>query len=190
MKTLTLYYALPNEADESQTDSHALRLAAAADYAHTSPSDFAESLGKHGKPYFSSHPNVCFSVSHSGGIWVCALSDIELGFDVQVYDKNSTPDRRQRIAKRWFSPEEYRFFEERGHDEATFYELWTKKEAYVKLTGDGIAFGAPPSFDTTRPIGDCIIRSLTLPCPVPHAASVAARYEFDDIRITRVRTFV
>ena len=40
-------------------------------------------LGAHGKPYLAGRDDLFFSLSHSGSIALCAVSDRELGADVQ-----------------------------------------------------------------------------------------------------------
>ncbi len=41
------------------------------------------------------------------------------------------------LASRWFSPEEYEFFLQEPND-ASFLRIWTRKEALIKWTGDGM----------------------------------------------------
>ena len=38
--------------------------------------------GEHGKPYFRHFPQIHFNISHSQGIAACAISDYEVGIDV------------------------------------------------------------------------------------------------------------
>lgn len=180
MKKVILYCAFsPTES------SRVLRLTAAADFAGVSVSGFTEEIGQYGKPYFKSHPNVCFSVSHSGNIWVCAFSDTEVGTDVQVYDKTGNTERRRRIANRWFSENEREYLEKCGYGEAEFYKIWARKEAYVKFTGDGIGHGDFSAFDTTQPMENCVMHDIVLPYEEePHSAAVVCTDEFTiEVRI-------
>ena len=41
---------------------------------------------KYGKAYISNHENIHFNLSHSGKIVVCAISDMEVGTDVEEID--------------------------------------------------------------------------------------------------------
>ena len=89
-----------------------------------------------GKPYFPAAPWLHFSVSHSGDVWLCALSDAPVGVDVQYRQ----PTREAALARRFFHPREVAWL---GENPDSFFRLWTAKEACVKLTGQGIdgAFG-------------------------------------------------
>ncbi|MBE6575041.1 MAG: 4'-phosphopantetheinyl transferase superfamily protein [Ruminococcaceae bacterium] len=87
-----------------------------------------------GKPCFLHAPELHFSVSHSGGIWVCAFSAAPVGIDLQQIK----PIREGGIARRFFHPEEIAYLD--AHPDA-FFALWTAKESYVKLTGQGVAAG-------------------------------------------------
>ncbi|MBR3437824.1 MAG: 4'-phosphopantetheinyl transferase superfamily protein [Lachnospiraceae bacterium] len=114
-------------------------------------------LGPNGKPYFPAYPDLQFSLSHSGMLAVCAVSDRVLGVDCQeiVCGKESF----RLIAKRYFTEEEQeKVFRRSPHSEeaedafdpAAFSEVWTKREAYVKMTGEGLAalleYGKEPCF--------------------------------------------
>jgi len=174
MTKLILYYKI-NPAVPSRT----LRLRAAAEFTGDPAEAFTEAAGTYGKPYFPSHPNVHFSVSHSGGIWVCAFADCEVGCDVQDHRKNDDPARLKRLAGRWFSEGERQYLDECGYAPAEFYRIWARKEAYVKFTGTGIGEGNFPQFDVTSPMTGCAMRDIVLPYGHPHAAAVVCADEFD-----------
>lgn len=89
---------------------------------------------KNGKPYFSEFP-FYFNLSHSGKYVLCGLSEEEIGADIQ---QHCACDRR-RLADRFFSEGEKAALAACGEDENLFFRLWTRKEAYGKLTGEGIA---------------------------------------------------
>lgn len=100
------------------------------------PLDLKFRYGPNGKPYLQDHP-FYFNLSHSGEYVFCAISDREVGVDIQQY----RPVDESRLARRFFSVEEQKALtrcldsEERRK---LFYRLWTRKEAYGKLTGEGI----------------------------------------------------
>lgn len=83
-----------------------------------------------GKPYV---PGVHLSVSHGGDYFVCIIADKPVGIDVQEKRRASS----EKIAARYFSSDENNYIKENG--EAGFFKLWTRKEAYSKLTGEGLA---------------------------------------------------
>ena len=93
--------------------------------------------GGNGKPYLQDY-SVYFNLSHSGNYVICAVSPREVGVDIQEYKKVDM----ERLARRFFSEEEQTILEGRmdGQEKRKlFYQLWTRKEAYGKLTGKGIA---------------------------------------------------
>ncbi len=93
------------------------------------------SVADGGKPYLVAEPGVHFSLSHSGGWAVCAVSDHPVGVDIEKCE----PGRRD-IASRFFHKEEVRYLNSllpTARDDA-FYSLWTLKESFVKSTGRGL----------------------------------------------------
>ncbi len=84
----------------------------------------------HGKPYLSDFPNLHISISHSGDYAVCAVSDTEVGIDIQ-----KIKEANFRIADRYFTIEEREYI---GEDTRLFFDLWSRKESYVKATGTGL----------------------------------------------------
>lgn len=110
--------------------------------------------GIHGKPYLKAYPELHFSLSHSGSIAVCALAGQEVGADIQQFGQI-----RKGLAERFFSSEDLlliREWEEYGiRREEIFFRIWTIKEAYMKLTGEGMSQGLHstrilPDFETGR----------------------------------------
>ena len=90
--------------------------------------------GEKGKPYFRDLP-FYFNLSHSGEYVVCALSHREMGADIQVHQCRD----RMRLARRFFTGEETAALEKAHWQEDFFFRLWARKEAYGKLTGEGLA---------------------------------------------------
>lgn len=91
--------------------------------------------GANGKPYLKEYP-FYFNLSHSGEYVVCAISEKEIGIDIQEHRENVS----KRIAERYFSEGEKRILENCSDEEyiQIFYDFWAKKEAYGKMTGEGI----------------------------------------------------
>ena len=88
---------------------------------------------KAGKPY-AENLNIEFSISHSGNIAVCAISDKPVGIDIERIKEASI-----NVAKRLYTPDEQKYvFEKWDLSKQRFYEVWTRKEAYVKKIGRGI----------------------------------------------------
>lgn len=72
-----------------------------------------------------------FSISHSGNLVVCAVSDKPVGVDVECIRKPPL-----RVAQRYFTEEEQKLLQE---DDSQFWRVWTGKEALCKLSGEGLA---------------------------------------------------
>ena len=87
-----------------------------------------------GKPYFKYITDLFFSISHSGDITVVAIGDTPLGVDVEKIKKADL-----RVIKR-FLKEEADYITEKDSNHR-FFEIWTKKEAYLKCKGTGISGG-------------------------------------------------
>lgn len=95
--------------------------------------------GEFGKPYIPGAPE--FSISHSGKTVACALSDSgPVGVDVETVAQT-----RDGVAGRFFTPAECRMA--KSGLPFDFYEIWTKKESFLKMLGTGFAV-TPRSFDT------------------------------------------
>ena len=142
MKEITVYY---RKMGKERSDV-LLRLAASR-FTGIPPGEF-EILREPGKkPLFIRPPDLFASVSHSGGVWAAAFSrEFPVGLDVQ---KSVAPLRRDKIALRYFHPEEDRAVLSDPDPDAAFCRIWCRKEAVSKLPGRGID-AEFSSFDTTR----------------------------------------
>lgn len=99
--------------------------------------NFDVAAGEHGKPYFINRPDIFFNLSHSGNYAVCVISDKDCGIDIED-DRNM----KLSVAKRFFSEREYLWITDANDDseqKSRFFRIWTLKEAYAKVTGNGIA---------------------------------------------------
>ena len=102
--------------------------------------DFAFSYGKYKKPRLKNTNGIQFNLSHSGSKVMCAVSDSDIGCDVE-----QVTDIRMEIAQRFFFSEEYRSLCSCGEGECRnelFFSYWTLKESFMKATGLG--FMLPP----------------------------------------------
>jgi len=82
--------------------------------------------GETGKPSVCGIPGFHFSISHSGSSVICAVSEQPVGADLQ--ESRPVSERLQ-----------HRMFTERERLLADPIRLWTLKESYAKLTGEGIS---------------------------------------------------
>lgn len=87
-----------------------------------------------GKPYFPHLPHIQFSVSHSKSLILCALSDRPVGVDIE-----DIRPRRDSLPEYALTEPEFCRYQSLGGDWPAFYVLWTRKEAWCKYTGQGLA---------------------------------------------------
>ena len=84
-----------------------------------------------------------FSVSHSENMIICAVACFNIGADCQKNNTNNIEQCRK-IAKRFYTEKENIFldlFIDGVEYINNFFEIWAKKEAYIKYTGKGLAEG-------------------------------------------------
>lgn len=86
-----------------------------------------------GKPFFPDCPDRQFSLSHSGGLALCALSDKPVGADIEL-----VRPRDEKLPAYVFRGADYDRFLTLGGDWDAFYTLWTEMESIVKYTGEGL----------------------------------------------------
>lgn len=98
-------------------------------------------FGAHGKPYAEN--GICFSVSHSGRMAAIVVDDQEIGLDIERIPDES----RLKIADRFYHPNERAYVKKAEDPFRAFCEIWTRKEAYLKMTGEGISTDLT-AFDT------------------------------------------
>ena len=112
--------------------------------------------GVRGKPAVAgpgSQPATCFNLSHSQGLTVLAIGkEREIGIDVELMRPEFAGEE---IAKRYFSAKEIAELSRLPAELRTegFFLCWTRKEAYIKATGDGLHIPLE-SFDVSLTPGE------------------------------------
>jgi 4'-phosphopantetheinyl transferase len=108
-------------------------------YLNITPASVQFEYGSNGKPALAAPESIHFNVSHSAGLAVFAFTrGCELGIDLEQIH----PIREmENIANRFFCSEEAVELmalsaKQREH---AFFLCWTRKEAYIKGTGDGFS---------------------------------------------------
>lgn len=124
---------IPIYLTSSSSSSHTLLARAAALHTGQAETEFTDlRVLSGGKPVFSRHPELHFSISHSGDLWACAFSDSPIGLDIQKQVEKPV----ERLARRWFHPMETAYLESFGF--CGFFAVWCAKESLVKFWGTGI----------------------------------------------------
>jgi 4'-phosphopantetheinyl transferase len=111
-------------------------------YLGVEPAGLVFTYGRYGKPALSDVPvasDLQFNLAHSGGLAVYAFTRARrIGIDLE--HRRPVPDADQ-IAGRFFSIRERERLAALSPDEKQigFFNCWTRKEAYVKALGVGLA---------------------------------------------------
>lgn len=94
-----------------------------------------------GKPFLADHPDLVFNLSHSGSAFLIAVAfDCRLGVDLE-YFKNRVDFSG--LVNHCFAEEEITYWNRLPEirKKSEFYNFWTRKEAFVKAVGRGLALG-------------------------------------------------
>lgn len=101
-------------------------------YTGKSPAAIDFQYTENGKPHVAGS-DVAFNVSHSGDWVVLAFGrNRNIGVDVEKIKREMDV---LSVARRYFAPEEQALMEGAKDRHAVFFELWARKEAYVKACG-------------------------------------------------------
>lgn len=92
-------------------------------------------VGAHKKPFLASDPSLHFSLAHTREWVLLAVATSPLGVDVEYVDPNFP---FADILPTSFSAPEQAAIGQSPNPREQFYQLWTRKEALVKATGQGI----------------------------------------------------
>jgi 4'-phosphopantetheinyl transferase len=99
-------------------------------------------FGPHGKPELAKRPaetDLRFNLAHSEGLAIAAVSGVECGIDIERVRPLSDFDE---LVARFFSPRESSSFQAAAPEDkaSAFFNLWTRKEAWLKAIGEGIGY--------------------------------------------------
>lgn len=101
---------------------------------YVSEDSFIIEKTKHGKPFLMNFPEIQYNISHTKGIIVCAISDENIGIDIE-----KIRNFNKRIPQKFFTENEQNYiFSKKEDQNKRFFEVWTRKEAYVKWVGLGL----------------------------------------------------
>ncbi|WP_097006049.1 4'-phosphopantetheinyl transferase family protein [Lacrimispora amygdalina] len=90
----------------------------------------------YGKPILPDYPDVSFNISHSGDLVACAVSDSDIGIDIEQISLDMDLD----IANHYFHEKEIQLINSVTAPESYhyFFRFWTAKESYLKCIGKGL----------------------------------------------------
>ena len=84
-----------------------------------------------GKPIAEN--GVCFNISHSGDYVLIAISDCDIGCDIQRLKYQNI----KKIPKFLFNENELSVLRSSTDKNGAFFKMWTKKESFLKCIGEG-----------------------------------------------------
>lgn len=107
-------------------------------YLNKQPSDLSILSGDQGKPFLQEFPNFHFNISHSRGMLVLLFSPNPGGVDIESTKREID---LKPILKRFFSVGEIESWKNHSEksEKISFLRGWTRKEAFLKATGEGIS---------------------------------------------------
>jgi 4'-phosphopantetheinyl transferase len=108
-----------------------------ANYLHTKPENLSFTSNKFGKPKID---NINFNISHSRDLALFVFAkNYDVGVDIEFINKESM---NLDIAERFFSTHEAQALLKLpvAKRPQAFFNCWTRKEAFIKAIGEGLAF--------------------------------------------------
>ena len=143
-------------------------------YGITGPVEFERNAQS--KPYLKDYPRIYFNISHCGSGAVCAVSDFEIGIDIEEIHPFDPG-----VARLVCTAGELRRLDESAEKERLFCRIWTGKECYAKAWGISVAdiLGSEP------PAGEILRREwdkymVALCCANRAAAQIRAEWTVGD----------
>jgi len=123
-------------------------------YLARSPASLAFTYGPYGKPYLAQEgegSGLQFNLSHAGAMaLVAVVQGRDVGVDIERIEAGRA---HEEIAERFFAAEEveaFRSVPQAARVEA-FFNGWTRKEAFMKASGQGLTLGLDRFCVTLRP---------------------------------------
>lgn len=119
--------------------SHAACRQVLSQYTKLAAKDIVYCKNDHGKPALQHNTPIRFNMSHSHDQAIIAISEhAEIGVDLEYMERKTDWTN---LARRFFSPEEVDdLFRQQPNSQKThFFQLWTRKEAFIKALGTGLS---------------------------------------------------
>lgn len=105
------------------------------------PENIRIKKAEHGKPYLADYPELAFNLSHSADRLMIGVGwNCQLGVDIEFCKQRINLSG---LVGKCFAEEEAAYWAKLPETQKNreFYRFWTRKEAFVKATGHGIALG-------------------------------------------------
>lgn len=150
---------IPNEKRGSFISCRAILRLILSSYLETEPSRIRVLYGKHNKPALAQEYKLKFNFAHSGNLALYAIALSQVGVDLERIHKMNGVDL---FASRFFSHEEQLLFHNSAGEkkQLEFFQIWTRKEAYVKAKGASLAEFLSEAGDSSSEVTKWYFRSL------------------------------
>ena len=89
--------------------------------------------GQKGKPFLKDHPDVHFNLSHCSEAVICVTDDGPIGVDIE-----SVKAFDEEVARYAMNADELQQILQAPRPDVAFTRLWTRKEAVLKCSGQGL----------------------------------------------------
>ena len=90
---------------------------------------------EHGKPFLKDHPEVHFNLSHCPGAALCVVAPAPVGCDIEAVPRRLDMELCAHVC----SDAEISAILAHPAPALAFIRLWTRKEAFLKYTGEGLS---------------------------------------------------
>jgi len=133
--------------------SHGFMRTALATYLNADANTLKFKQGEKGKPFLvTDNPKdqLHFNLSHSNNLALLAIcKNKPVGIDIEFMERKN---EWQKIARRFFTDEEQKalFLLADDQQQPAFFNIWTRKEAHMKVTGEGLHL-SPSQFSVSVP---------------------------------------
>lgn len=145
-----------------------------------------EEIDVNKKPYLQFDDTVHFNLSHTNDLAIIAFANTDIGIDLEFLKKDYNFEE---VLSHVYSKKEVDTILRSKNQRYAFYQFWTRKEAIVKATGEGINeyLLEIPAMDGHHSIGSHILKGvddlivLSFDLDDNHVASVAVSISPENI---------
>lgn len=138
----------------------------------TAPEELMIASGPHGKPFAADRPDICWNISHSGRTCAVIAAGIPVGLDLEEVREADW----RKLGRRILTSDEYGRLLNDPDPLRRFFRLWTRRESYVKWSGEGMS----RDFRTLPEDGWDIDLTIGEDCPMSVHAAVPLQLKVEE----------
>ncbi|MDH5518385.1 MAG: 4'-phosphopantetheinyl transferase superfamily protein [Gammaproteobacteria bacterium] len=155
-------------------------------YTQLAASEIVYRKNDYGKPYLNHNSPIRFNLSHSHNLAVIAISaHAEIGVDLEYMERKND---WAKLARRFFSAEEIEdlFQQQQENQRTRFFQLWTRKEAFIKALGSGLSTPLNTFNVCTNPVTELLAAANNKPDWYHQDLEISAPYQASLIQCTPI----